>query len=271
VAVPSFLSTVFGHHQINVTVDVQDILDALVTKLTGLSTPWTHSAGVFTSPTDAVGRFVKMTLSRTSATRLNIIAVDHLARNIFNEASKHMDIVAAGDRVQMFYGPQYCWVEALSPGTANLAEHFGIGILDLTPEAQNAHNHWMWARAKRTAAGASDANGNTWSNFHTISVSTGVASPGRLPVDLRNYAATQLTALTLNGRAIYTPVDLTNLYSGETRIAGRLYQAMKVPTIYEAWTDIEIPIDDSPQTLGTFRVSNCGRDGASPQIAFRIA
>lgn len=275
-AVPSFLSTEYGYTQLALITDVQDIIDELVTVLTGLSNPWSHSTGTFTSPQDAGGNYVEFTLTRISATNLEVVVVDHVNRNMLGTGStaRRMQIPASGDRVSIFYGENYVWVETLNPSTVQAeAEHFGCGLLDLSPEDQDAHNRTVWARARRSSGDSLDAHGDTWTDFYMIdNAATGGVQ--RRPIDVRMFIGTNVMFRRISGKHIYKPVDLAaNDNAGTPLVAGRMYQAFIVIGSYEPWSEIQIPVDDSPETLGTFKVTNCREDGTNEfaRIALRIA
>jgi hypothetical protein len=274
-AVPSFLSSEFGHSEIVSTTDVQDIMDELVTVLTGLTTPWTHSTGLFTSPVSAGGHQVAFQLTRISATVLDIDPVDRMGFEMFGVGiTRRMNIVAAGDRVQLFYGPEYVWVETQKPDTsAAEGEHFAVGILDLTPEDQDAYLFPTFAKARRSSAGSLDAAGDQWSDYFRHQLSTGTYIAARSPVTMRTPDQV-VQNRRMSGKLIHLPVDLSSLSSDSLySVIGRQYQAFTVNGQLQPWTQVEIPIDDDPVTLGTFKVSNCREEstGQFTRIALRIA
>ena len=274
-AVPSFLSSEYGHSEIISTTDVQDIMDELVTVLTGLTTPWTHSTGLFTSPVSAGGHQVAFQLTRISATVLEIDPTDRMGIEMYGAGiSRRMHIVAAGDRVQLFYGPEYVWVETLKPDTsAAEGEHFGVGIVDMTPEEQDAYAFPTWAKARRSSADSLDASGDTWTDYFRFQLSTGTYASARSPLTMRTPDQV-VQSRRMTGKLIHIPVDLTGLGTDALYgVIGRQYQAFVVSGTLQPWTNIEIPIDDNPVTLGTFKVTNLREDstGQLTRIALRIA
>ncbi len=273
-AVPSFLSTEFGHSELISVVDVQDIIDQLVIDLTGLTNPWSHSAGLFTSPLDSGGNQISFQLVRVSATRLSIEPTDRHGRNMFGAASttRTMDIVASGDRVQLFFGENYVWVETLNPGTVLAeAEHFAVGILDLFPEDQAIHTQGYFARARRDSAGTLDTFGDQWGDFFCLDGNQTTYTVASRPLGLRDSGGSELARQRISGRLVHIPNDVTaKTNDGTLRLLGRQYQAFQVHGQLEPWSTVQIPIDDNPLTFGSFMVSNC-REQSSAASVYRIA
>lgn len=276
-SVPSFLDTEYGYLELKGITDVQDIMDAMDSTIKALSTPWTEpSADTFRSPPNAVGQYVEFTFTRNNATELDFDPYDHTGLSMFGGVTRTMRIMddpdANSDQIQIFYGPDYLWIETANPGTTfGLGEHVGVGQVDMTPENQDTVIHTGWARARRNAAGTADTSGDAFSDMWRFSHNSGVfgaIEPIRGPVDIANNVA----YLRRESNAfVIVPIDTVQFDSaGLRRYSGRMYQALMCISDIEPWTEIQVPIDDSPLTLGTFKISNCGvRQNC--RICFRIA
>jgi hypothetical protein len=246
-------------------------MDTMDTTIKGLTSPWTEPVADTFKSVSIGGNWVEFDFVRSTATRMLCTVRDQDGNEIFGAGvDRAFDIVAAGDRVDIFYTPYQIWIETYNNSTsASEGEHFACGVLDVNPESDGIHASTAWARARRSSAGTADANGDIWGDIYALD--NGVPAMISRVIREVNFTGTVVRMRTYSGRQIYQPVNLamTNAAALVTN-AGRIWQAYMVDDEFEPYAQLQIPIDDSPETLGTFQVSNC-RENSDRRIAFRVA
>jgi hypothetical protein len=240
------------------TNDVQDIIDAFATKATGLSNPWTDGgSGLYTSPTDAAGRFFSVTLTAISATNLEMVVKDDTATTI---CTRRIQIVSGPQNWWLAVSENYCWIE-IDNATV---EALGAGLLDLSPESQTAHGAYVWGRGNRNASDSVDGLGTTQEYFYMID--NGSPAPLRRAVAQdRDSANTAISLVTGAGTSLWLPYLMCANFGGTLKVAGRL---MGFYYGEATGTSVVLPIGDAAET-GTFRNSNLSQ-GTTARAMIRV-
>ncbi len=139
------------------------------------------------------------------------------------------------------------------------------GILDLSPEAQNAHTHYAYFNA--TGAGAPQYNADysymidNATCLNAIRANTQSAS-----------ASTMGANITMNGSRIYKPRQFWCVPTGadSMRYAGRCYQQLFVNGTLPSYVEVIVPIDVG--VTATFKVTNIvAIFSGNKQVAYRKA
>lgn len=241
------------------TNDVQDIIDAFATVALGLSNPWTDGgSGLYISPADADGRFFSITLTRVSATNLEMVVKDDTATTI---CTRRIQIVSGPQNWWLVVSENYCWIE-IDNATV---EALGAGLLDLSPEAQDAHGIYVWGRGNRNASDSADGLGTTQEYFYMIDNGSPAPLRRALAQD-RNSANTAISLVTGAGTQLWLPYLVCANFAGTLKVAGRL---MGFRYGEATGTSIVLPIGDGAET-GTFRNSNLNQ-GVTARALIRIA
>lgn len=274
-AIPDFLTSTFGYSVRRLSTDVQQAIDDFRTLAVGLG--WTNpgAAGRFVSPPDAVGRFIDITFSRIDAKRLELTTVlDQNGVSLIPAAGarriKGPTTLSAWDH-QVFAGQfHFCinispWI----PSDASLYQEALIGgILDLTPEAQNAHAKVCWWSGPRNNADVNQGNGPT--NCVMLDNATVAFNPRN--INKNRQGTLVYPHITGNSYVHASPVEMCVIpvggAAGQLRYAGRLYQAMNVSVNVGYAQKIILPLDAT--TLGTFQTVGV-TSGISELVALRIA
>ena len=251
---PAFLSSTYRYLSVQNITDVSTIISTLDTEL--VAAGWTsNGGGSYTSPVDAAGRFHTDVFTRVSQGVLSMLTKDQ--GNVTISTSRLSINISAGfSNIVIFMCGQYhLHVEAQLPdGTFS---YLASGILDESPEAQNAHNKYVYHQGSLNSGGTAQ-NSNV---FYLWMIDN--ATPGNVArvvdfVQNNNNAATRLT---LSGNPIMRAKEVACSTAILTLpIAGRLYQHLFVPnTVFRAGAIVQLPIDGA--TLGTFYV--CGGPAGS--------
>lgn len=151
---PCFASS-FDFFNNPAVLDVATIITDFRNRTTVVQSPvWTEPvAGTFQSPVDGVGRFFTVTLVRNSATQLSTVVKDQNAITIINRT---IQISGLGTSVNYYTGQFHAYIENLE-ATPELMQS---GILDETPQAQNAILDYTFANAYRNGGGGIDGQGS---------------------------------------------------------------------------------------------------------------
>ena len=148
--VPSIFASDFRKLEVPDVADVQTALDKIVEELLALDDPWTLVSGTeYQSPVSASSadqRFMRVALSRISATRLGFHVKDQGGFTVFDGA---IDISGTAT-VRIFAGPHHLVVEADSAGTK---ESCWGAIIDPSPYPLYSLGNYVAANAHRNAAG----------------------------------------------------------------------------------------------------------------------
>lgn len=243
---PCYASTFYVDQSLAV-VDVTTILTKLSAILPAESPAWTESpAGTFKSPVDAAGRFMKVIVSRVSATRMQWKVVD---QNGVTICDRTIDIDVAGDTVNYYHGQFHCVVvtERATPEPAH------AWILDETPYAQNAVANYVCGNAFRTSAGSADGTGSGVGQLFAVD-NGAAAQVVRYRGWLMRLDQTVITLVDGTGAEQFFPVDICINLAGTFRFYGRQYQSYMCESGIAFGTTKQVPIDTTGLVLGTFKV-----------------
>lgn len=265
--VPTFLASEFQYVSIAGITNVAQIITAfrnqVVTTPPVGFTPWTEpSPGLFKSPVDADGRFFDVLLTVDAADTLGS-RVRNPSATIISQRRILIDV--GGTEVRFYTGDKHMCIDS-QRGTP---EALGAGLLDLSPRSQTYHTNSMYGFGHRDGASNPDGghpadcyglldNGAPANIFRAIADNT--ASFGPAPL------------LDASGFTIHHPVMLVATMSSLLRRVGRLYQTYQVDVTLAVGAEIQIPINESPLTNGTFKVVGRGNsNGNFFKIAMRKA
>src|SRR5262245_36076451 len=116
-APPSFYNTDYRRRSMTGITDVQTLMDAIDDELKSqlpVASRWTEPvADTYLSPADAVGRFMKATLSRVSISRMQFRVKDQNDVTIFDGTIDRSGTATA----RIWSGPSHLWVELQSGAT----------------------------------------------------------------------------------------------------------------------------------------------------------
>lgn len=250
-AVPTFLGSSYYYIEIPGISDVQTIIDEFDDQVMLHNVPaWTEAVpGTFASPVDADGRFFDVTFTRTSQYKLDLALRDQLGNTI---CTRRLTIPSTNKvTARIFTGQYHYYIDVENASVAPGYLHGGI--LDLSPEAQNAHTHFVYGNGSFTTADA--ITSAAWTNEFMMDNAT-IGATQRV-VTWKGASIVSIGNYTINGARVYRPKELYCRPTGETstsKWAGRCYQQLLVPSGLAQGCKIVIPIDIG--TTGTFVV--CG-------------
>ncbi len=239
--------------------DVQTIMNDLDTLLNEAG--WTlNGSNHYTSPVDAVGRSFHCEFTRVNASQLNLLTKDDRGGNV-GERRCNLN-GTAWNTIQIFYGQYHLIVDIMGP---NMTEWVSAGILDLCPEAQNAHTRYAYSCGSRTNTGTYGSN--AW-NYATMLDNNTTTHTYR--TDYRSNSG-NAGAQTLGGQYRYFPLEM---YAGTATIngafCGRRYQQVLVSQdLCHQGSLIRLPIDVG--VLGSFRGVAGGATYQGMRLACRVA
>lgn len=266
----SFVGVTLG----NVT-DVQQIIDAVrTTLLTTLAVAdrWTEPVGnTFLSPADPVsGARMQILLTRASASEIRFNPTDKDGAAIGSGSSYAIPGFTA--HVCRFYvGPTHFFMQQGGAGNNDL--DFMCVIVDPTPEAMNAANPVVYARANRVFGG-----GFANQSFESLRCNDGAGGSylARMsyPEYTGNVAHPNCTILTAGGSELALPVYLSTSPAGtlaNNRGTGSIPQCVWVDASHAAATRLDIPLDSG--VIGVFEVAaeHPGNSTTPVKAAFRVA
>lgn len=223
-------------------------------------TPWTEpTTNRFISPTDASGRFMDITFTTTA--QANTLLQFQVKNSSGTELFHRSIGCGGGVELRVFAGERHLWVESVqaTPETAQAS------LLDMYPRSNTYHSNWLVGNGYKDTFGNASAsdiqadryfsfdNGVATSHWRAVGETTGV---GALPM------------LDASGFTIHRPVTIAANMSGVIRRIGRLYHAYMVDASLAFGAELDIPINDNPLQVGTFKV--LGKPTSSIG-AFRVA
>lgn len=261
-AIPTYLSPSFNYLETPLVVDVAATITRMVAQAVAVS--WTNpGAGHIVSPPNAVGQYIDLQFSRISATNLQMVFTDSLARTFTRRCQ-----VPASFTERLYFNN---FGFAFDPGNA---EGLWGTILDLSPELQSCHDQWPLGHGSRDVADNADgffatcgsmqlssANPRT---YQTVLYTTVIAS-GDLDMTAPN-------GYSQAGSRMWYPCISEGPVTGSTReIRGRRFQALFVHGSESAQTEIVVPIDEA--TTGLFKILSWVPNSGSwnAKIAYRKA
>lgn len=250
-AAPVFLSSSFGYFDRLGLSDVQTIIDDIDAKLLAHSPAWSKpGAGLYKSPVDASGRFFDLLFTRVNAQKLEMRVRDYSAVTI---CTRRINAPSTNVwHVHYLYGENHfdLWVNCGSTAP----EFLCAGLLDCSPDAQNAHTHNVYGDGTRTTADSADAYTSIAYAFMIDNV-TAVGTTQRLQAFNPPSYGNQCL-LTMNGSRMYREAAYLALATGEVsnyRIAGRRYHTLLTHDGLPAFARVTVPIDTA--VAATFMVS----------------
>jgi hypothetical protein len=237
-------------------------LTAIGTEL--VASGWTDNTGnSYTSPVDAVGRFITANFLRESAQTLSLEVFDQLGQSLLQREAR-IDVTAGVNNLaHIFTGQFHVHIEFQLPN--GTGEFLCGGILDLSPEAQDAHTKWAYGGGTRANGGTVNGDGPHYLNMY----GSGSASNTTRIIQYENSGIGGALIYTKAGNYMFHPREVFCTTATVTMAyCGRTYQSVLVTARFNSYSKIKIPIDGS--TLGTFLVSGMtSRYGLT--LAIRIA
>ena len=262
--IPRFLQSTFHFNQDMLVTDVNTIITTLTTILTGQAPAWTNpSAGVFESPVDAAGRFMKIVVARTTQQRLAWQVFD---QNDLPVASREIDIDLGGNptTVNYYSGQYHLYLETLVAPTPEWA---GAFMIDPTGYALNNLQNYVMGNAYRSSGGAVDGQGSTWDQWFMID------NAGTPTVRERIRAVSEVPGnviglLDFSGSPQFFPVDVFNAPSGLQLWVGSAYQCYQTASQVPGQTLKPVAIDNA--TAANFRATVAGTPGSQTRLMIRV-
>ena len=251
-SVPAYLQQTPYFLRITGVTDVQQVIDGLK----GGSGPvglagWTNPSGdIIRMPTNSVGQYLQLELTRESATILNGFLRDDLG---VATVSGEMHI-SGTVTVDCFFGAGYLHMQT----SAATTEFMGIYLLTLAPEAQDAHRGYGFFQAYRNSTGgtgqSTSIKGIPWS-FSLNAYSTNLAEDSVQIFNTNEYPTNVLFHQTGQGFRRWFPMIIWAANAPGTfkvmngRVPNMLLMNSAVAT---PGSTIVIPIDEA--TTRSFRV-----------------
>lgn len=241
-AIPNIFANNFAYTTNVNTVDVQTLMDTIVTLLTStlaVSDRWTNSpAYTLTSPVDPdTGYKMQLVLSRITATRMGFVVKDQNGNTVWNGEV----VVTSGETIKITGGPKHLYLWGTS-GTS----FGGMTLVDPAPEAPNAPTIVVFGKSSHNTGGGAVGFGNLperWSCFGDA-IGVGINVSRCLgPYFAQNSAGIQL--YTAAGSALYIPASMCSAPTGaNVMFEGYGYQLMWGDSSIASQARVEVPIDD---------------------------
>lgn len=261
--IPRVFQSSFYYNEEKGVTDVANIITSLEAILLAQTPVWTKlSAGVYKSPVDSAGRFMKLTFVATTSARLRLTVAD---QNGLTVSDREMQIDTTGTAINYFTGQYYVYLESLRPTTP---EWCGAFILDPYSYDLSSILNYVAGGGYRSNAGTADAQGNTIDSLFMIESGVGTERQrcrgwhfdvGGNPVGMLDY----------EGNPQVFPFDVENLPNGTRLWQGQMPQAYITTSNVAAQTRKPIAIDDA--TAATFKVVATASIVASMRGMFRVA
>lgn len=259
----TWYGTSFDYVSLGSVTDVQTVINSLRTSLTSTlpaADRWTESpTGTFKTPPDLRGRFYKIAVAKTTATRMAFQVFDQDARQIVNG---EIQIAGAGSTVNIYTGPYHVFIEANNAGTWEFAR---ACMSDPRPEALDAHPIWTFGYAHRDSAGNLTGFGDKpgfWS-FLTIGGTLQSTAEYVMHPCLTANDSTNAHLMTESGADVAIPVEActTSNVIGGYFVCGKLFQLVFVSHDQAPGVSLSIPIDSG--VTGNFQVTQMTVVGCS--------
>ena len=241
-SVQSFLASSFDYFERPGVSDVQTIIDDFADRALHHNSPvWTdQGGGAYKSLVDAFGRFFDVMFTRVTQQKLEMRLRD---QNGVTICTRRINCPSANTWMTRIYTGQYhLWIEAQVFTAA--AEYLYAGILDLSPDAQNAHAQYVYGNGSRTTADSADQFRANNQSFMLDNNAPGTAQRNTL---YQQKASTSVAIVaTMNGSRIFRPVEQWVQPAGVPNVfswAGRRYQTLIVDSAWTAGTLFQVPID----------------------------
>jgi hypothetical protein len=264
--VPRFLSSTFQFNQDLNVVDVATIITNLTTILTGQTPAWTNpSPGVLVSPVDSAGRFMTLTLTRSSATLLVMNLTD---QNGILVCSRAFEIIAGPSptTINYFTGQYHCYLESLTGGSGS-GEWLAAMMTDPTDYDLQDNQNFVIGGGTRNNGGAADGAGSVWDQWFMLESgvsqvrqrSRAVSTAPGLNAGLRDFA----------GNPQFFPFDVIGIPNGTDLWMGSAYQAYQTDLNVAAGTIKPVAIDNA--TPASFRATVVPANAQGSRLMLRVA
>jgi len=259
----TWYGTSFDYITESLVTDVNTIIGDIRTSLTSTlpsADRWTESpSGTFKSPPDLRGRFMKVTLTRTSATRLAFQLSDF---NSFQIVNGEIDVAVAGSPVNMYTGPYHLYIEANNGGAWEFAR---ATLTDPRPEALDAHPFCTFGNSSRNSSGTLLSNANHpdyWCFLQEDSTIVTNVQWGTHPTHYNDDTANG-HCQSESGADIACPLVLCTRSSSlnDYYPAGKAFQAVYVSRDNAPGVQMSIPIDVG--VTGNFQVTQMQATGCA--------
>lgn len=250
-AIPAHLNCSFDYVALTAN-SVDDIIAAFDALVVGGSLGWTQDSpatALYKSPVDATGRFFDVLLTKITATNLEAQIRDGVGATVCTVRMQ----IDAGNAVRIFAGAMYFHIEATRTSPA-VAEWLRGGMLDLSPEVQNAHDQWCYGDGSRTAG---DVFQSQYDCTYLYGKDNGVYQRmGRMALSATGSAGliSDIPLRSPAGGSIFMAASVYAQPAGETYgyFAGRMYQHLICPVDSTEGYEFKAPIDTG--ATGWFRV-----------------
>ena len=228
-------------------------MDAFADEVLNHNSPaWTNpGANLYKSPVDASGRFFDLLFTRATQQKLEMRARD---QNAVTLATRRVNMPLTGTWItRIFTGQYHVQIDCL-PASAT-PECLYAGILDLSPDAPNAHDHYAYGGGTRASNDGTDGYGTL--------IYAGMLDNATPQVVQRcssfGYFNGVQCLLTQAGARIYRPHEYWCWRTGTSNImylAGRRYQTVMVESSMQPGCRVNIPVDNAMS--GVFMVTGHG-------------
>jgi hypothetical protein len=269
--IASLYDTDFRRFQTTIT-SATDAINAIVDEITNQlssdmsmqfpnGSKWTSlGGGVYKSPVDSAGRFMTVTLTTPTSTRVGFEIKDQVGSTLYDGS---FDLTNPS-LLTIWSGPYHLsvWVDK-GGGFYSWSSGF---MLDPSPEEIGVHQFYTIARTKLDSSGVDIGiyNGDFWYMLD----GSGVAGIHRV-VDYNNTAnPSAVDALTSGGSYIAIPAEVMRF--SPSRVAGKMYQTILVSKSIPAGTIIT-NVDVGGGIVADFEVSPQLPFIASIDSPFRLA
>jgi hypothetical protein len=229
---------------------------------------WTdEGGGLFSSPVDADGRWIDVLLTQvTDNQKLEWRVRD---KDGVTLCTRRINMPSTNNwAVRIFVGAYHAIIDV--DGCTTTYETLQAGILDLSPEDQDAHSHWAYGTGSRTTGNSLDANGGDSYLYMIDNVAAAVLE--RVGRFSGAHPSLNIGRWTLNGSRVYRPREVWNKPAGvaNLRFAGRCYQQVLIASDVAPGAEIKIPVDTS--LTATFKVLGLTPSSSyNWRVAVRIA
>ena len=233
-SVPAFLNSSFRYLLVAGVTDVATIITSFESEVLANSPAWTkNSAGDYTSPANANGRWFEVILTRIDQYTLDLLVKTWTGVSIISISGHYrMQIDTSATNVRIFTGQYHFHIQS----DRSTPEHLCGGMLDLTPEAQDAHTVTIWAHGFRKGDSTTTYNDLQYSSMNDDqTVNSGVVRPFCVG------NATQMHMTSFSGAYLFEPVRHAKY--NDWRQYGRRYQYLMCDSGLSSGAVVTVPID----------------------------
>lgn len=263
--VPRFLQSSFYFSEDPGIDDTADIITNLTALLVAQTPAWTNpSAGVLKSPVDSAGRFMTITLTSLSATRLQMQVQD---QNGITVSLRTFDLIAGPlpTKINYFSGQYHLYIECLNLGAGN-GEWLAAMMVDPTDHDLVDLQNYVIGGGTRNSGGAVDGQGVACDQWFMLE--SGAST-------LRQRARQVCAAVSLNaglmdfaGVPQFFPFDVVGVPNGSNQWMGAMYQAYVTDSRVAAGIIKPVAIDNA--TPAEFRTTIAPASGQGLRLALRV-